>query len=154
MTHLHPKRSFVPQPVLTKFGKLSTTSATVNTVKIVNTANTKAVNTVRLVNNAVNHPRTKTNAFKREYSQSSRPFNRHFANKNIIINTNVNTTRVKHTTARDRAVVRKDNKDKSEQNQSKPTKKQKRQDKSEEWKPILKAASARYKSMKLKMKVQ
>ncbi|GJX42832.1 hypothetical protein Tco_0257822 [Tanacetum coccineum] len=53
----------------------------------------------------VNHPRTKTNAFKRGYSQSSRPFNRHFANKNSIINTNVNTARVKHTTARDRAVV-------------------------------------------------
>ncbi|GJW56434.1 hypothetical protein Tco_0103165 [Tanacetum coccineum] len=76
----------------------------------VNTANTKAVNTVRSVNTAaskpiVNHPRTKTNAFKRGYSQSSRPFNRHFANKNNIINTNVNTARVKHTTARDRAVV-------------------------------------------------
>ncbi|GJR24733.1 hypothetical protein Tco_0973260 [Tanacetum coccineum] len=40
--------------------------------------------------------------------------------------------------------VGKDNKDKSEQNQSKPTKKRKRQDKSEEWKPILKAGSARY----------
>ncbi|GJU21721.1 ribonuclease H-like domain-containing protein [Tanacetum coccineum] len=53
----------------------------------------------------MNHPRTKTNAFKRGYSQSSRPFNRHFANKNSVINTNVNTARVKHTTARDRAVV-------------------------------------------------
>ncbi|GJW54220.1 putative ribonuclease H-like domain-containing protein [Tanacetum coccineum] len=53
----------------------------------------------------MNHPRTKTNAFKRGYSQSSRPFNRHFANKNSIINTNVNTVRVKHTTARDREVV-------------------------------------------------
>ncbi|GJR72906.1 putative ribonuclease H-like domain-containing protein [Tanacetum coccineum] len=80
------------------------------TVKIVNTANTKAVNTVRLVNTValkpiVNHPRTKPNALKRGYSQSSRPFNRHFANENSIINTNVNTARVKHTTARDRAVV-------------------------------------------------
>ncbi|GJV00454.1 putative ribonuclease H-like domain-containing protein [Tanacetum coccineum] len=53
----------------------------------------------------VNHPRTKTNAFKRGYSQSLRHFNRHFENKNSIINTNVNTARVKHTTARDRAVV-------------------------------------------------
>ncbi|GKC30410.1 hypothetical protein Tco_1037704 [Tanacetum coccineum] len=110
MTHPHPKRSFVPQAVLTKSGKLSTAGAAVNTVKTVNTANTKAVNTVRSVNTAaskpiVNHPRTKTNAFKRGYSQSSRPFNRHFANKNSIINTNVNTARVKHTTARDRAVV-------------------------------------------------
>ncbi|GJX70888.1 hypothetical protein Tco_0308059 [Tanacetum coccineum] len=41
-------------------------------------------------------------------------------------------------------LFRKDNKDKSEQNQSKPTKKRKRQDKSEEWKPILNAGSARY----------
>ncbi|GJY47789.1 ribonuclease H-like domain-containing protein [Tanacetum coccineum] len=83
----------------------------VNIVRPVNIVNTKAVNTVRLVNNAasksiVNHPRTKTNAFKRGYSQSSRPFKRHFANENSIINTNVNTVRLKHTTARDRAVVR------------------------------------------------
>ncbi|GJY63520.1 putative ribonuclease H-like domain-containing protein [Tanacetum coccineum] len=82
----------------------------VNTVRSVNTANTKAVNTVRSVNTAaskqiVNHPRTKTNAFKRVYSQSSKPFNRHFASKNSIINTNVNIARAKHTTARDREVV-------------------------------------------------
>ncbi|GKB25819.1 hypothetical protein Tco_0865220 [Tanacetum coccineum] len=110
MTHPHPKRSFVPQAVLTKSGKLSTAGATVNTVRPVNTANTKAVNTVRSVNTAatkpiVNHPRTKINAFKRGYSQSSRPFNRHFANKNSIFSKNVNTARVKHTTARDKAVV-------------------------------------------------
>ncbi|GJR43554.1 putative ribonuclease H-like domain-containing protein [Tanacetum coccineum] len=109
MTHPHPKRSFVPRAVLTKLVKLSTAGTTVNTVKKVNTVNTKAVNTVRSVNAAaskqiVNHPRTKTNAFKRGYSQTSRPCNRHFANKNNIINTNVNTARVKHTTARDRAV--------------------------------------------------
>ncbi|GKE60514.1 hypothetical protein Tco_1510881 [Tanacetum coccineum] len=110
MTHPHPKRSFVPQAVLTRSGKLSTAGAAVNTVRPVNTANTKAVNTVRSVNTAaskpiVNHPRTKTNAFKRGYSQSSRPFNRHFANKNSIINTNVNPAKVKHTTTKDRAVV-------------------------------------------------
>ncbi|GKE39937.1 hypothetical protein Tco_1463342, partial [Tanacetum coccineum] len=90
--------------------RMKNAGAAVNTVKIVNTANIKAVNTVRSVNTVaskpiVNHPRTKTNAFKRGYLQSSRPFNRHFANKNNIINTNVNTARVKHTTARDRAVV-------------------------------------------------
>ncbi|GJS90788.1 putative ribonuclease H-like domain-containing protein [Tanacetum coccineum] len=109
MTYPHPKRSFVPQAVLTRSGKLSTAGAAVNTVRPVNTANTKAVNTVRSVNTSaskpiVNHPRTKTNVFKRGYSQSSRPFNKHFANKKSIINTNVNTARVKHTTARDRAV--------------------------------------------------
>ncbi|GKF17567.1 hypothetical protein Tco_0062485 [Tanacetum coccineum] len=53
----------------------------------------------------MNHPRSKSNAFKRWYSQSSRPFNRYYVNKNSIINTNVNTARVKNTTARDRAVV-------------------------------------------------
>ncbi|GKA72550.1 putative ribonuclease H-like domain-containing protein [Tanacetum coccineum] len=123
MTHPHPKRSFVPQAVLTRSGKLSTAGVAVNTVRPVNTANTKAVNTVRPVNTAntkavntvrsvntaaskpiVNHPRTKTNAFKRGYSQSSRPFNRYYVNKNSTINTNVNTARVKNTTARDRAV--------------------------------------------------
>ncbi|GJT00683.1 putative ribonuclease H-like domain-containing protein [Tanacetum coccineum] len=98
MTCQHQKRSFVPQAILTKSGKLSTAGASVNTVKTVNTANTKAVNTIRSVNTAaskpiVNHPRTKTNAFKRGYLQSSKPFNRHFANKNSIINTNVNTAR-------------------------------------------------------------
>ncbi|GJY21849.1 putative ribonuclease H-like domain-containing protein [Tanacetum coccineum] len=91
-------------------GKLSTAGIAVNSIRLVNTANTKAVNTDRSVNTAtskpiVNHPRTKTNAFKIGYLQSSRPFNRHFANKNSIINTNVNTARVKHTAARDRAVV-------------------------------------------------
>ncbi|GJU74625.1 putative reverse transcriptase domain-containing protein [Tanacetum coccineum] len=84
----------------------------VNTIRLVNTTNTKVVNTVRSVNTTsskpiVNHPRTKKNAFKRGYSQSSRPFKRHFANKNSIINSNVNTARVKYTTARDRAAVSK-----------------------------------------------
>ncbi|GJS38381.1 hypothetical protein Tco_0563424 [Tanacetum coccineum] len=50
ITHQYHKRSFVPQAVLTKSGKLSTAGATVNTVKTVNTANIKAVNTVRSVN--------------------------------------------------------------------------------------------------------
>ncbi|GJW99782.1 hypothetical protein Tco_0183696 [Tanacetum coccineum] len=86
MTHPHPKRSFIPQAVLTKSGKLCTAGAAVNTVRLVNTANTKAVNTIRSVNNAalksiVNHPRTKKCFQKRIF------------------------TKVKHTTARDRAVV-------------------------------------------------
>ncbi|GJU63689.1 putative ribonuclease H-like domain-containing protein [Tanacetum coccineum] len=133
MSHPHPKRSFVPKAVLTRSGKLNTASAAVNTSRLVNTANTKAVNTTRPVNTAalkqtnsitktnvntvsvvntaaskqtVNHPRPINNTFKRGYSQSSRPFNRYFANKNNITKTNVNTVSVKHTTARDRAVVR------------------------------------------------
>ncbi|GKA96916.1 hypothetical protein Tco_0824810 [Tanacetum coccineum] len=48
MTHPHPKRSFVPQAILTKSGKLSTVGAAVNTVRPVNTANTKAVNIVSI----------------------------------------------------------------------------------------------------------
>ncbi|GJT70505.1 uncharacterized mitochondrial protein-like protein [Tanacetum coccineum] len=75
---------FVPQHVLLSQGgnSLVTAGAAVNTVRSVNTAASKPI---------VNHPRTKTNAFKRGYSQSSRPFKRHFANKNSIINSNVNT---------------------------------------------------------------
>ncbi|GJW82609.1 hypothetical protein Tco_0146584 [Tanacetum coccineum] len=111
MSHPYPKRSFVPQAVLTRSRKLSTASAAVNTIRSVNTANTKVVNTTRPVNTAaskqtMNHPRPLNNTFKRGYSQSSRPFNRYFANKNSITKTNVNTVSVKHTTARDRAVVR------------------------------------------------
>ncbi|GKB94364.1 hypothetical protein Tco_0980501 [Tanacetum coccineum] len=111
MSHPYPKRSFVPQAILTRSRKLSTASAAVNTIRSVNTANTKVVNTTRPVNTAaskqtVNHPRPLNNTFKRGYSQSSRPFNRYFANKNSITKTNVNIVSVKHTTARDRAVVR------------------------------------------------
>ncbi|GJV87870.1 putative ribonuclease H-like domain-containing protein [Tanacetum coccineum] len=82
MSHPHPKRSFVLQAVLTRSGKLRTASAAVNTVrpvntantKAVNTANTKAVNTARQVNTVgskqtVNHPRPINNTFKRGYSQ-------------------------------------------------------------------------------------
>ncbi|GKG26989.1 hypothetical protein Tco_0402692, partial [Tanacetum coccineum] len=62
MTHPHPKRSFVPLAVLTRSGKFSTAGAAVKTVRPDNTANTKTVNTVRLVNIVaskpiVNHPR-------------------------------------------------------------------------------------------------
>ncbi|GKA16333.1 putative ribonuclease H-like domain-containing protein [Tanacetum coccineum] len=56
MTHPHPKRSFVPQAVLTRSGKLSTAGVAVNTVRPVNTANTKAVNTVRSVNTDASKP--------------------------------------------------------------------------------------------------
>ncbi|GJV33374.1 hypothetical protein Tco_1393774 [Tanacetum coccineum] len=101
MTHPHPKRSFVPQAVLTRTGKINTAGANVNTAGAsINTVN-RPINTAASTP-LVNHPRPKSNAFKRGYSQSSRPFNRYYANKNSI---NVNTARVKNTTARDRAVV-------------------------------------------------
>ncbi|GKC38010.1 hypothetical protein Tco_1050394 [Tanacetum coccineum] len=103
MTHPHPKRSFVPQAVLIRSGKINTAGANVNTTGAsVNTVN-RPVNTAASTP-IVNYPRPKTNAYKRGYSQSTRPFNRYFANKNSIVNKNVNTARVKDTTARDKAV--------------------------------------------------
>ncbi|GJZ24452.1 hypothetical protein Tco_0561911, partial [Tanacetum coccineum] len=103
MTHPHPKRSFVPQAVLTRLVKLSTAGIAVNTVRPVNTANTIAVNTVRPVNTAntkvVNIVRPVNTAnTKAVNTAASKPVNN-------IINTNVNTSRLKYTTARDRAVV-------------------------------------------------
>ncbi|GJY82329.1 putative ribonuclease H-like domain-containing protein [Tanacetum coccineum] len=104
MTHPHHKRSFVPQVVLTRTGKINIAGANVNTAGAsINTVN-RPINTAASTP-IVNHPRPKSNAFKRGYSQSSRPFNRYYANKNSIINTNVNTVKVKNTTARDRSVV-------------------------------------------------
>ncbi|GJU19997.1 hypothetical protein Tco_1153339 [Tanacetum coccineum] len=75
MTHPHPNRRFVPQAVLTKSEKINTAGANVNNaVRPVNTA-------VRLVNTAgskttVNHLRPISNAYKKGYSQVTRPFNK------------------------------------------------------------------------------
>ncbi|GJZ76327.1 ribonuclease H-like domain-containing protein [Tanacetum coccineum] len=97
MTHPYPNRIFVPQAVLTRSGKINTTGASVNTaVRPVNTAGSKPT---------VNHPRLISNAYKKGYSQVTRPFNKYLANKNSIFNKKVNTVRVKDTTARDRVVV-------------------------------------------------
>ncbi|GJV36635.1 putative ribonuclease H-like domain-containing protein [Tanacetum coccineum] len=75
-------------------GKINTAGASVNTaVRPVNTAGSKPT---------VNHPRPISNAYKKGYSQVTRPFN---TNKNNIFNKKVNTVRVKDTTARDRAVA-------------------------------------------------
>ncbi|GJW35486.1 hypothetical protein Tco_0058406 [Tanacetum coccineum] len=96
MTHPHPNRRFVPQAVLTRSGKINTAGASVNTaVRPVNTAGSKTT---------VNHPRPISNAYKKGYSQVTKPFNKYSANKNSIFNKKVNTVRVKDTTARDRAV--------------------------------------------------
>ncbi|GJS38099.1 hypothetical protein Tco_0536481 [Tanacetum coccineum] len=63
----HPNRRFVPQAVLTKFGKINTVGASVNTVvRPVNTAGSKLT---------VNHPRLISNAYKKGYLQDTRPFN-------------------------------------------------------------------------------
>ncbi|GJX48351.1 hypothetical protein Tco_0273541 [Tanacetum coccineum] len=105
MTHAHPNRRFVPQVVLIRSGKINTAGASVNTVgtrlniaiKPVNTAGSKPT---------VNHSRSILNAYKKGYSQVTRPFNKFSANKNSIFNKKVNTVRVKDTTARDRVVYK------------------------------------------------
>ncbi|GJX18899.1 putative ribonuclease H-like domain-containing protein [Tanacetum coccineum] len=97
MTHPHPNRRFVPQAVLTRSGKINIAGVSVNTaIRPVNTTGSKPT---------VNHPRPISNAYKKGYSQVTRPFNKYSANKNSIFNKKVNTVRVKDTTARDRAVV-------------------------------------------------
>ncbi|GKE55994.1 hypothetical protein Tco_1495179 [Tanacetum coccineum] len=103
MTHPHPNRRFVPQAVLTRSGKL-------NTVRLVNTAGSKAVKTVKPVNTAdskptLNRPRPTLNAFKRGHSQVTSPFNKYSTNKNSIFNKKVNIVSVNDTTTREREVV-------------------------------------------------
>ncbi|GJY59886.1 hypothetical protein Tco_0459778 [Tanacetum coccineum] len=97
ITHPHPNRRFVPQAVLTRPGKINIVGANVNTaVRLVNTVGSKPT---------MNHPRSISNAYKKGYSQVTRPFNKYSEYKNSIFNKKVNTVRVKDTTARDRAVV-------------------------------------------------
>ncbi|GJX94727.1 hypothetical protein Tco_0349313 [Tanacetum coccineum] len=79
-----------------KSGKINTAGASVNTtVRPVNTAGSKTT---------MNHPRPILNAYKKGYSQVTKPFNKYSTNKNSIFNKKVNTVRVEDTTARDGAV--------------------------------------------------
>ncbi|GJV64048.1 ribonuclease H-like domain-containing protein [Tanacetum coccineum] len=97
MTHPHPNRRFIPQAVLTRSSKINTAGARVNpAVRPVNTTGLKPT---------VNHPRSISNAYKKGYSQVTKPFNKYSTNKNSIFNKKVNTVRVKDTTAKDRAVA-------------------------------------------------
>ncbi|GJS18513.1 putative ribonuclease H-like domain-containing protein [Tanacetum coccineum] len=103
ITHPHPNRRFVPQAVLTRSGKINIVGASVNTAGVsVNTA----VRPVNIVGSkpTMNHPRSISNAYKKGYSQVTRPFNKYSEYKNNIFNKKVNNVRVKDTTARDRAV--------------------------------------------------
>ncbi|GJY23086.1 ribonuclease H-like domain-containing protein [Tanacetum coccineum] len=97
MTHPHLNRRFDPQAILTRSGKINIAGASVNTtVRPVNTAGSKLT---------VNHPRPISNAYKKGYSQVTKPFNKYSTNKNSIFNKKkVNTGRVKDTTTRDRVV--------------------------------------------------
>ncbi|GJZ64089.1 putative ribonuclease H-like domain-containing protein [Tanacetum coccineum] len=77
--------------------QINTAGASVNTaVRPVNTAGSKTI---------VNHSRPILNAYKKGYSQVTKPFNKYTTNKNSIFNKKVNTVKVKDTTARDRAVL-------------------------------------------------
>ncbi|GJU81187.1 hypothetical protein Tco_1283552 [Tanacetum coccineum] len=96
MTHPHPKRRFVPQAFLTKSCKLKTDDTLVNTVRPVNTADSKPI---------VKRFRPKSNAYKRGHSHAIRPFNKYTSNKNNSFKNKVNTVRVNDTTAKERAVV-------------------------------------------------
>ncbi|GKC51745.1 ribonuclease H-like domain-containing protein, partial [Tanacetum coccineum] len=84
-------------------GTDNTAGAKVNTVKTVNAANSRQVNTAASTP-IVNHPKQMSNAFKKGYSQTLRPFNIYYANKTSVVNKNVNIVRLKDTTARERVV--------------------------------------------------
>ncbi|GJS18182.1 putative ribonuclease H-like domain-containing protein [Tanacetum coccineum] len=102
MTHPHPNRRFVPQAVLTRSGKINTAGVNVNTA--VRPVNTLWGGGVVLAQKIYESHSTISNAFKKGYSQDTRPFNKYSANQNSIFNKKVNTVRVKDTTARDRAI--------------------------------------------------
>nr|GEZ81599.1 hypothetical protein [Tanacetum cinerariifolium] len=76
--------------------KLRTGGTPVNTVRPVNTADSKPI---------VSYSRPISNAFKRGHSQVIRPYNKYSAYKKTIFNKIDNTVRVKDTIARERAVV-------------------------------------------------
>nr|GEV02942.1 hypothetical protein [Tanacetum cinerariifolium] len=95
MTHPHPKRRFIPQEILTKSGKLKTAGSPVNTVRPVNTADSKP---------NMNYSRPISNAFKKGHSQVIRPYNKYSSYNKTIFNKMANTLRVKDTTAMERAV--------------------------------------------------
>nr|GEU64763.1 ribonuclease H-like domain-containing protein [Tanacetum cinerariifolium] len=84
MTHPHPKRRFIPQAILTKSGKLKTVGTPVNTVRPVNTADSKPI---------MNYLRPISNDFKRGYSQAIRPFNKYSAYNKAILNKEVNAVK-------------------------------------------------------------
>nr|GEW26599.1 uncharacterized mitochondrial protein AtMg00810-like [Tanacetum cinerariifolium] len=96
-THLHPKRGFVPQAVLTRSTKINTIAASVNT----------AITPVKVTGSqsSVNHSRPISKLNPRIHSQQIRPFNKLSSNKRSVFNKKVNIVRVNDSTARERAVV-------------------------------------------------
>ncbi|GJS65974.1 hypothetical protein Tco_0680538 [Tanacetum coccineum] len=113
MTHLYPKRNFVPTSVLTRSGKVLINIAKQNLSKV-------AVSTVRPINSVVSRPKvngakTMTNTFNKAHSSVKRPFNKLTAKKNsnyyhkvnTVKGSGVNTARLRQTvnTARPKAAV-------------------------------------------------
>nr|GEX35921.1 putative ribonuclease H-like domain-containing protein [Tanacetum cinerariifolium] len=84
ITHPYPKRRFVSQANLTKSGKLKTAGTPINTVRPVNTTDSKPI---------VNYSRPTSNAFKKGYLQAIRPFNKYSSYKKYIFNKEVNVVK-------------------------------------------------------------
>ncbi|GJW65547.1 putative ribonuclease H-like domain-containing protein [Tanacetum coccineum] len=104
ITHLHPKRNFVPRAVLMKSGL-----KTLNTARQNSSRAAVSVSTARPINTAyprptVNSVRPVLNVFNRAHSHDRRPFNKFTINKNSNFNEKVNTIRGNVTTVGPKAV--------------------------------------------------
>ncbi|GKC41196.1 hypothetical protein Tco_1058918 [Tanacetum coccineum] len=105
MSHLHPKRNFVPRAVLMKSGLKTLNTAGQNSSRAA-----VSVNTDRPINTAyprptVNSARKASNVFNRSHSHVRRPFNRYTTNKSSNFNEKVNNVRENVTTVGPKAVV-------------------------------------------------
>ncbi|GKA22934.1 putative ribonuclease H-like domain-containing protein [Tanacetum coccineum] len=105
MSHPHPKRNFVPKPVLMK-----SSFKTLNTARQNSSRAAVSVNTVRPINTAylrptVNCARPSSNVFNKAHLHVRRPFNKFTTNKNNNFNEKVNTVRGNVTTVEPKAVV-------------------------------------------------
>ncbi|GKE34419.1 hypothetical protein Tco_1453741, partial [Tanacetum coccineum] len=105
MSHLHPKRNFVPKAVLMK-----SSLKTLNTARQNSSRAAVSVNTARPINTAYTRPtvncaRPASNVFNRAHSHVRRPFNEFTTNKNSNFNEKVNTVKGNVTTVGPKAVV-------------------------------------------------
>ncbi|GKC13504.1 hypothetical protein Tco_1010286, partial [Tanacetum coccineum] len=106
LTHLHPKRNFVPTAVATKSGQVPVNAAKQNSPKAA-----ASISTARLVNTVapkskVNDVLPKTYSYFKAHSLVKRAFNQKSAAKTNNLNEKVKTARVNNkTTAGPKAVV-------------------------------------------------
>ncbi|GJT47979.1 ribonuclease H-like domain-containing protein [Tanacetum coccineum] len=104
LTHLYPKRNFVPRAVLMKFGL-----KTFNTARQNSSRAPVSINTARPINTAyprptVNCAKPASNVFNRAHSHDRRPFKKFIINKSSNFNEKVNTVRGNVTTVGPKAV--------------------------------------------------